>query len=129
VTESSDKGGLLASNTTSCVNGELSRNPGSGKKERWGSCRPGALAGSIVESTDKGVFVTVSQEKWEKLRRYIGEIIEELVSLEGTLDFKNLEKKQGFLIYITQTYPLMVPYLKGIHQTLDGWRPNRDTDG
>jgi hypothetical protein len=23
----------------------------------------------------------------------------------------------------------MVPYLKGIHQTLDGWRPNRDTDG
>jgi hypothetical protein len=87
------------------------------------------LAGSIVESTDKGVFVTVSQEKWEKLRRYIGEIIEELVSLEGTLDFKNLEKKQGFLIYITQTYPLMVPYLKGIHQTLDGWRPNRDTDG
>ena len=23
----------------------------------------------------------------------------------------------------------MVPYLKGIHQTLDGWRPGRDSDG
>ena len=23
----------------------------------------------------------------------------------------------------------MVPYLKGIHQTLDGWRPARDSDG
>jgi hypothetical protein len=27
------------------------------------------------------------------------------------------------------TYPSMVPYLKGIHQTLDSWRPHRDKDG
>jgi hypothetical protein len=67
-----------------------------GRKRRWGSRRPGAWAGSIVESTDEGVFVTVSQEKWEKSRRYIGEIIEELASSGDTLDFKSLEKKPGF---------------------------------
>jgi hypothetical protein len=26
-------------------------------------------------------------------------------------------------------YPSMVPYLKGIHSTLDSWRPNRDEEG
>jgi hypothetical protein len=36
------------------------------RKRRWGSRRPGAWAGSIVEATNDGVYVTVSQEKWEK---------------------------------------------------------------
>jgi hypothetical protein len=99
------------------------------RKRRWGTRRPGAWAGSIVESTAEGVFVTVSQEKWEKSRRYIGEIISELKNSDGILDFKALERKRGFLIYVTRTYPSMVPYLKGIHQTLDSWRPNRDKDG
>ncbi len=50
-------------------------------------------------------------------------------SSEGTLEFKPLERKRGFLIYVTRTFPSMVPYLKGIHQTLDTWRPNRREDG
>jgi hypothetical protein len=33
-----------------------------------------------------------------------------------------LERDRGFLIYMDQTYPAMVPYLKGIFLTLDGWR-------
>jgi hypothetical protein len=99
------------------------------RKRRWGRRRPGAWAGSIVESTEEGVFVTVSQEKWEKSRRYIGDIIAELKDAGGMLEFKELEKKRGFLIYVTRTYPSMVPYLKGIHQTLDSWRPHRDKDG
>jgi hypothetical protein len=44
-----------------------------------------------VEATDEGVFITVPQEKWEKSQRYIGEIIDELKSLRGSLDFKGLE--------------------------------------
>jgi hypothetical protein len=81
-----------------------------------------------VEATEDGVYVTVSQEKWKKSRRYIGEVIAELND-SSTLDFKDLERKRGFLIYVTRTYPSMVPYLKGSHQTLDIWRPNRDEDG
>jgi hypothetical protein len=99
------------------------------RKNRWGTRKPGAWAGSIVEATDEGVYVTVSQEKWENSQRYIGEIISELSDSQGSLDFKGLERKRRFLIYVTRTYPLMVPYLKGIHQTLDSWRPHRDKDG
>ncbi len=83
-----------------------------------------------METTVDGVYVRVSDEKWEKCRRYIGEIIAELAgSPNETLDFKSLEKKRGFLIYVTRTYPAMVPYLKGFHQTLDSWRANRDEEG
>jgi hypothetical protein len=45
------------------------------------------------------------------------------------LHFKTLEWQRGFLVYITRTYPSLVPYLKGIHLTLDSWRPNRDNEG
>eukprot|EP00980_Cylindrotheca_fusiformis_P026387 scaffold16048_cov85-Cylindrotheca_fusiformis.AAC.1 len=100
------------------------------RKRRWGSRKPGAWAGSIVEAQDDGVYVTVDQEKWTKSRRYMGEILNELqTSGDHSLDFKQLEKKRGFLIYVTRTYPSMVPYLKGIHLTLDGWRRFRDEDG
>jgi hypothetical protein len=99
------------------------------RKRRWGTWRPGAWAGSIVEATDEGVYVTVSQEKWEKSQKYIGEIIAELKGAGETVDFKGLEKKRGFLIYATRTYPSMVPHLKGIHQTLDSCRPHRDEEG
>ena len=98
------------------------------RKRRFSSRKPGAWAGSVVETTDKGVFVTVSQEKWDKCKRYIGDIIEELGRTQQ-LNHKELEKKRGFLIYVTRTFPAMVPYLKGIHQTLEMWRPNRDDDG
>ena len=42
---------------------------------------------------------------------------------------KELERRTGFLVYVSRTYPSMVPYLKGIHQTLDGWGEGRDNDG
>jgi hypothetical protein len=32
-------------------------------------------------------------------------------------------------VYISWMYPSIVPYLKGIHLTLDSWRPNCVTDG
>ncbi len=36
--------------------------------------------------------------------------------IQGTpLDFTTLESYRGYLIYISRTYPAMVPYLKGIH--------------
>jgi hypothetical protein len=45
-----------------------------------------------------------------------------------TIDFKPLESYRGFLMYISRTYPAITPYLKGIHLTLDSWRPWRDED-
>ncbi|MFN9978697.1 MAG: hypothetical protein ACK53Y_02225, partial [bacterium] len=46
-----------------------------------------------------------------------------------TIEFKTLEKHRGFLVYVGRTYPVLVPYLKGIHLSLDSWRPWRKEDG
>jgi hypothetical protein len=40
-----------------------------------------------------------------------------------------LEQIGGFLNYIAQMYTWLRPYLIGLHMTIDGWRPNRDTEG
>jgi hypothetical protein len=98
------------------------------RKRRFGKQKGGAWAGSIVETDGRGVYVTVSQEKWDKTKRYIGDIVEELTRTK-MLGHKDLERKRGFLIYVTRTYPAMVPSLKGIHQTLETWRPNRESSG
>jgi hypothetical protein len=98
------------------------------RKRRFGEQEAGAWAGSVVETDGQGVYVTVSQETWDKSKRYIGNIVEEL-SRTSQLNHKELEKKRGFLINVTHTYPEMVPYLKGIHQTLETLRPNRDKVG
>jgi hypothetical protein len=51
---------------------------------------------------EEGIFVAMSQEKLDKCQQYIGDIVDgELASLGGsTLDFKLLEHKQSFLIYL-----------------------------
>ena len=40
-----------------------------------------------------------------------------------------LEEIRGFLNYVVRTYPWMNPYLKGLHLTIDGWRPDRAKGG
>jgi len=42
---------------------------------------------------------------------------------------KELLSDQGFLVYVTRTYPAMVPYLKGFHLTIELWCGGRDADG
>jgi hypothetical protein len=84
--------------TATCQAGSIFNSLGiqeAARKRRWPSRKPGAWAGSIVESTDQGVFVQVSDEKWDKCRRYIGEIIGELASSgDETLEFKAFGKKK-----------------------------------
>ena len=99
------------------------------RKRRWPSRRPGAWAGSVVETTEEEVVVLVSEEKWSKAKMHIGKMVQEVVEGKGYVNFKDMEKRRGFLVYVTRTYPSMVPYLKGIHLTLDSWRPQRDADG
>ena len=49
--------------------------------------------------------------------------------LPASLPRERLEQIRGFLIYVARTYRWMTPYLKGLHLTIDGWRPGRDADG
>jgi hypothetical protein len=104
-------------------------------------------AGAVIVSDETGVYKLVTDARWEKTRRkirwfasYVGlvpknEEDEEQLEKErkmcpfGQLPHKTAESYRGFLVDVSRTYSAMVPYLKGIHLTIDSWRPNRDEDG
>ena len=48
---------------------------------------------------------------------------------EGGLDIANMESIRGLLAYTARTYHDMNPYLKGLHLTLNSWRPFRGNEG
>jgi hypothetical protein len=63
----------------------------------------------------------VSQEKWDKTKRLIAEL-EGMVALD-CLPLTRLLQIRGFLMYVVHTYPWINPYMKGLHLTIDSWRP------
>ncbi|KAL7578816.1 hypothetical protein ACA910_016037 [Epithemia clementina (nom. ined.)] len=89
---------------------------------------PGAWAGALIKATPEGVFKLVSQERWDKTRSHIAQLQIWADSNEG-IERKNLERIRGFLAYVSLTYGMMVPYLKGLHLTLESGREDRDADG
>ena len=104
------------------------------RKYRPPSQRPGPWCGAFMASVDDNLYTYASESKWIKARTLVDNIILELdENLTDNpiyhLNHKQLEKSRGFLVYLTQTYPSLNPYLKGIHLTLDSWRPHRDDDG
>ena len=99
------------------------------RKRTSPSDTPGPWAGSVVH-TKGGLYQLVSQKKWDKTKSLLGELREMIESSsDGMVDRKRLEQIRGFLIYVSRTYPWMPPYLKGLHLTIDGWRPGRDAEG
>jgi hypothetical protein len=98
------------------------------RKRRGPSCDAGPWAWSTVLTSGGGVFLTVTVERWQKAKQMI-QWIHDGISSGTPLLHKTLESYRGFLVYVSRTYPYLVPYLKGIHLTLDSWRPNRDAEG
>jgi hypothetical protein len=109
---------------------------------------PGAWAGAVTVIEEKVVYKSVAETRWEKTRfkirwfaSYLIGLIVDFIDEEekqakerevcpaGYLPHKTSESYRGFLVYVSRTYPAMIPYLKGIHLSLDSWRPNRDEDG
>ena len=103
------------------------------RKRRAPSMAPGAWAGTIIRTDGNQVEKMVSQERWDKTKEKIGWIQQQLEKApEGgraRIQHKKLESIRGFLVYVTRTYQEMVPYLKGIHLTLDSWRKGRSRSG
>jgi hypothetical protein len=98
------------------------------RKRRYLSQRPGAWVGLIIHTDQGCVTVLVSEAKWLKTKHWIKWMLESLTQSD-MIDFKELERCRGFLIYVSRTYKPFVPYLRGIHKTIDNWRPYRDADG
>ena len=95
-----------------------------------GTKYPGAWAGAVVfNNEEEGIVVLTSQEKWDQLKRICHHWLTQLDNANTTLDHKTLRSDRGFLVYVTQAYPCMIPYLKGIHLSLETWRGGRDEEG
>lgn len=100
------------------------------RKLREVSQTPGAWAGSVVHILpEHGVCVLTSPEKWERLRGILKKWLDLMNTGEANLSHKDLLSDRGFLVYVSKTYPAMIPYLKGFHLTIEMWRGNRDQDG
>jgi hypothetical protein len=91
------------------------------RKHRGPALEPGAWAGSIILHAGNGyVTVTVSIEHWLKATGSV-EWIHDCIIQGHSLFYKTLESYRGFLVYISWTYPMLVPYFKGFHSTLASW--------
>ena len=100
------------------------------RKRRCSTQTSGAWGGGIFSITPEKITKTVSQEKWTKGRLMVRDLFE-MVSKNRSaiLGHKSLEKRRGFLVHLSMTFSNIVPFLKGIHLTLDSWRPKRNTNG
>jgi hypothetical protein len=100
------------------------------RKRRDSSQTPGAWVGCVVRANADGLFVLSNEAKWNKAPKGLLQEVLDLIAGDPTsLPRKRLKQVRGFLIYVTRTYPCMIPYLIGLHMTIDGWRPNRDLEG
>jgi hypothetical protein len=95
------------------------------RKTRDANRAPGPWTGSILRADLYGVFLFVVQDKWDRAKSQVEEIISMIQTDPNRLDHKRLEQARGFLQHVTQTYSGMMPYIIGFHLTVDGWRDNR----
>jgi hypothetical protein len=98
--------------------------------------------GTVIHTHMGQVCVKITQERWDKTRKMVRDIWQEYSNRQtelpvevlgedsaGGLNNNQLERRRGFLVYVAQAFPSLVPYLKGIHLTLDSWRSGRNEDG
>lgn len=105
------------------------------RKRNEPSQEPGHWAGVVAHSkTGEPIYKLVTQLRWDKTKRVLAEIrglFEQGAGTDGEVWLPRaiLESGRGFLVYVARTYTSMIPYLKGLHLTIDSWRPHRDEDG
>jgi hypothetical protein len=81
------------------------------RKARPCSQTMGAGAGAIMHILDKlGVCVLTSREKWLKMQGILKKWRLALAVPDAKLSPKELLSDRGFLVYVMQTYPTMVPH-------------------
>jgi hypothetical protein len=82
----------------------------------------------MVYTNNGEVRVLIVNNKWGKGKGIIRDMMLRTKKYRW-LDHNELERRRGFLIYLSRTYPPMTPFLLGLRQTIDGWRSYRHEDG
>jgi hypothetical protein len=110
--------------------------PDAARKWRQLSREPGPWARVASHSkAGEPVYKLVTQVRWDKTKRVLVSITDFFCSgISGGAYWDmapraRLESARGLLIYVPWMYTSMIPDLKGLHLTIDSWRPNRDEDG
>jgi hypothetical protein len=90
--------------------------------------------GAKASTTEVGVFRSVADERWIKMKRILTKVEGTLLESKGSqqvarFPFGQFRGDTGFLVYVRGTYAAMTPYLKGFFLTLYGWRADRDIEG
>jgi hypothetical protein len=95
------------------------------RKRRPSSQSGGAWAGTIFKICTEAVYKTVAQAKWDKRKNIIDDLVKKCKDATDlpSLCHKDLEKKRGFLVHLAMTFNNLVPFLKGLHLTIDSWHP------
>ena len=73
--------------------------------------------------------MSTTQEKWTKGKQLVALWTEVLERDKPLFVRKELEKGRGFLVHLARTYPIIAPYLKGLHHTLECWQVGQDRNG
>ena len=71
----------------------------------------------------------VSQEIWDKTQRLIAEMVGMEREGRDGMARARMDSIRRFLVYVSRTYMDTNHYLKGVHLTLEIWKPYRDEEG
>ena len=113
--------------TTGCMLSYLGLQVAFRKTRPPSQTQAGAWAGTVFGSGEEGVSMSVTQEKWDKGKAHLEKLQSGVAN--GLFNFKELESIRGFFIHLCRTYDTLTPFVKGMHLTLDSWRPGRNAEG
>jgi hypothetical protein len=109
------------------------------RKRRPPTRSPGAWAGGLFRTSPTNVYVSVSQDKWDKAKTLIESLWDQIEQAGGSvdgskldsvrLDFKELEVARGFLVHLSMTFDMLTHHIKGFHLALASYLPKRTGDG
>jgi hypothetical protein len=100
------------------------------RKRHFPSRKPRVWCGAKTATDDKGLYTCTTQVKWDRGKKIIQDWLDELDNSEdNTLLRKPMLSGRGFLVHLSRTYPALVPFMKGVHHTLESWRRGRSADG
>jgi hypothetical protein len=88
---------------------------------------PGSWAGIVTHTDENQVCGMVSKEKWEKTQWLVRELATMLE--QEFLPLHCLLVIRGFLNYVVHRYTWLNPYIKGLHLTINSWKPGREMSG
>jgi hypothetical protein len=97
------------------------------RKRTFPTMTPGPWAGTMTHTEGGAVVGMLLQEKWNKTKVMIQELVEMIPG--GPLPLQCLLEIQCFLMYVIRAYTWMNPYIKGMHLTVDSWHLGRAEDG